>query len=64
MELHNNEACKVKCECIVTTLVGIQELLEYPRSDREQHIKCAVDIALQDIRYLSNDMKEADNDKT
>ena len=44
-------------------LAEIQEIVEYPRSDREQHIKCAVDLVLQDVKYLSNDIKEADNGK-
>ena len=61
MQLHDNELCKIKCECILNTLAEIQEIVEYPRSDREQHIKCAVDIVLQDVKYLSNDIKESDN---
>ena len=61
MQLHDNELCKRKCECILNMLAEIQEIVEYPRSDREQHIKCAVDIVLQDVKYLSNDIKESDN---
>jgi len=60
MQLHDNELCKKKCECIINMLAEIQEIVEYPRSDREQHIKCAVDLVLQDVKYLSNDIKEAD----
>jgi hypothetical protein len=61
MQLHDNELCKKKCECIINMLAEIQEIVEYPRSDREQHIKCAVDLVLQDVKYLSNDIKESDN---
>jgi hypothetical protein len=60
MQLHDNELCKKKCECIINMLAEIQEIVEYPRSDREQHIKCAVDLVLQDVNYLSNDIKGAD----
>jgi hypothetical protein len=60
MQLHDNELCKKKCECIINMLAEIQEIVEYPRSDREQHIKCAVDLVLQDVKYLSNDIKESD----
>jgi len=41
-------------------MMKIKEIVEYPRSDREQHIKCAVDLVLQDVKYLSNDIKESD----
>jgi hypothetical protein len=46
--------------CIINMLAEIKEIVEYPRSDREQHIKCAVDLVLQDVKYLSNDIKESD----
>ena len=60
MQLRDNELCKKKCDCIINMLAEIKEIVEYPRSDREQHIKCAVDLVLQDVKYLSNDIKESD----
>jgi len=57
MNLHDNKLCKKKCDSIVSMLQEIQEILAYPRSDREQNIKCIVDIALQDVSYLSNEIE-------
>ena len=58
MNLHSNQQCKEKCNCIVGVLKEIQDMLEYPRSDREQSIKCAIDVALQDIQYLSKEIED------
>jgi len=41
-------------------LAEVEELLQYPRSDREQLIKSKVELVLQDIQYLS---REIDGDK-
>jgi hypothetical protein len=57
MDMHDNKQCKKKCECVMGVLSEIQSLLEYPRSDREQQVKCAIDIALQDIQYLNHEME-------
>jgi len=58
MNLHDNEACKQKCDCVMKMLSEIQEILENPRSDREQSIKCTIEIALQDLAYLSNEIDD------
>jgi len=60
MNLHDNKLCKKKCDCVMNMLAEVEELLQYPRSDREQLIKSKVELVLQDIQYLS---REIDGDK-
>lgn len=53
---HNNEMCKQKIECILGFLEEINEIVEYPKSDREQFIRCSLEQALQDLKYLDNEV--------
>ena len=53
---HDNKMCKQKIECILGFLEEINEIVEYPRSDREQFIRCSLERALQDLRYLDNEV--------
>lgn len=56
MIYHTDELCKVKLECIVGFLNEIQEVIEYPKTDREQWIRSQLEIALQDLQYLNNEL--------
>ena len=53
---HDQEMCKLKIECILNFLGEIDEIIEYPRSDREQFIREKLELALQDLRYLENEV--------
>jgi len=56
MQLHDNDLCKQKCECILNFLEEINEIIEHPRSDREQLIRTKLELALQDLKYLNNEI--------
>lgn len=60
MSLHTGEECREKCDAVAGTLMDILELVEYPRSDREQQVKFALEVALQDIGYIRRDLGEHD----
>lgn len=62
MNLHDNKLCKKKCDCVTNMLTEVEEILQYPRSDREQLIKSKVELVLQDIRYLSREIDGDDDD--
>jgi len=53
---HDEEMCKLKIDCILTFLGEIDEIIEYPRSDREIFIREKLELALQDLRYLENEV--------
>ena len=53
---HDQEMCTLKIECILNFLGEIDEIIEYPRSDREQFIREKLELALQDLRYLENEV--------
>ena len=57
MKYHDDELCKQKIECILGFLNEINEIVEYPRSDREQFIRRSLELALQDLEYLNNEVK-------
>ena len=57
MKYHDDELCKQKLECILGFLNEINDIVEYPRSDREQFIRCSLELALQDLEYLNNEVK-------
>ena len=56
MKFHDDALCKQKLECILGFLDEISEIVEYPRSDREQFIRCSLEQALQDLQYLNNEL--------
>ena len=56
MEVHDNQMCKMKIECILGFLKEINDIVEYPRSDREQFIRHSLEQALQDLQYLDNEL--------
>jgi len=56
MKFHDNELCKQKIECILGFLEEINDIVEYPRSDREQFIRFSLEQALQDLQYLDNEL--------
>ena len=60
MKYHDDELCKQKLECILGFLNEINEIIEYPRSDREKFIRTKLELALQDLQLLGN---EVDLDK-
>jgi len=55
MKFHDNDMCKQKIECILGFLDEINEIVEYPRSDREQFIRSKLELALQDLQLLGNE---------
>ena len=57
MKYHDDELCKQKLECILGFLNEINDIVEYPRSDREKFIRCSLELALQDLMYLNNEVK-------
>jgi hypothetical protein len=57
MKYHDDELCKQKLECILGFLNEINDIVEYPRSDREQFIRHSLELALQDLEYLNNEVK-------
>ena len=57
MKYHDDELCKQKLECILGFLNEINDIVEYPRSDREQFIRYSLELALQDLEYLNNEVK-------
>ncbi len=61
MKYHDDELCKQKIECILGFLGEINEIIEYPRSDREQLIRTQLELALQDLMYLNLEL-EADDE--
>jgi hypothetical protein len=61
MKYHDDELCKQKIECILGFLNEINEIVEYPRSDREQLIRTQLELALQDLMYLNLEL-EADDE--
>jgi hypothetical protein len=61
MKYHDDDLCKQKIECILGFLGEINEIIEYPRSDREQLIRTQLELALQDLMYLNLEL-EADDE--
>ena len=57
MKYHDDELCKQKLECILGFLNEINDIVEYPRADREKFIRCSLELALQDLEYLNNEVK-------
>lgn len=55
MKFHDDKLCKQKIECILGFLKEINEIVEYPRSDREQLIRSKLELALQDLQLLGNE---------
>jgi hypothetical protein len=55
---HSEELCKKKLECIVGFLDEIQDQLEYPKTDREQWVRVKLELALQDLEYLSGEFED------
>jgi hypothetical protein len=56
MKYHDDELCKAKLECIVGFLDEIQDAIEHPKTDREEWIRSKLELALQDLMYLSNEV--------
>ena len=61
MKYHDDELCKQKIECILGFLGEINEMVEYPKTDREQLIRTQLELALQDLMYLNLEL-EADDE--
>ena len=62
MKYHDDELCKQKIECILGFLNEINEIVEHPRSDREQYIRCSLELALQDLMYLNGELDLGEDD--
>lgn len=62
MKYHDDELCKQKIECILGFLNEINEIVEHPRSDREQFIRCSLELALQDLMYLNGELDLGEDD--
>jgi hypothetical protein len=62
MKYHDDELCKQKIECILGFLNEINEIVEYPRSDREQLIRTQLELALQDLMYLNLELEAGEDD--
>jgi len=54
-KFHDKELCKQKIECVLSFLEEINEIVEYPRSDREIFIRTKLELALQDLQLLGNE---------
>jgi hypothetical protein len=61
---HDPELCKEKIECILKFLSEINDIVEYPRSDREQWIRSKLELALQDVQYLNNEIDLGEDETT
>jgi len=57
LKQHSDEQCREKLLVIIDFLDEIQEILEYPRSDREVFIRHHLDKALQDLNYLNSEVE-------
>jgi hypothetical protein len=62
LKYHDDELCKQKIECILGFLNEINEIVEHPRSDREQFIRCSLELALQDLMYLNGELDLGEDD--
>ena len=62
MKYHDDDLCKQKIECILGFLNEINEIVEYPRSDREQLIRTQLELALQDLMYLNGELDLGEDD--
>jgi len=62
MLYHDDELCREKLECIVGFLDDIQDMIEYPKTDREEWIRTQLELALQDLMYLNNELDLGEDD--
>ena len=53
---HDRDLCKQKIICVLDFLEEINEIIEFPRSDREQFIRSKLELALQDLQYLNGEL--------